>query len=52
MRNEIDRLDVRIGDTVIIRKAGDIIPEVLQVLTDLRTGKEKKFNIYNKKPDT
>lgn len=50
-QDEIDRLDVRIGDTVIIRKAGDIIPEVLQVLTNLRTGKEKKFNIpdYAKK---
>ncbi len=44
-QDEIDRLDVRIGDTVIIRKAGDIIPEVLSVLTNLRTGKEKKFSI-------
>jgi DNA ligase (NAD+) len=50
-QDEIDRLDVRIGDTVIIRKAGDIIPEVLQVLTNLRNGKEKKFTIpeYAKK---
>lgn len=50
-QDEIDRLDVRIGDTVIIRKAGDIIPEVLQVLKDLRTGREKKFYIpdYAKK---
>jgi DNA ligase (NAD+) len=50
-QDEIDRLDVRVGDTVIIRKAGDIIPEVVIVLKNLRTGKEKKFSIpdYAKK---
>ncbi|OGY46380.1 MAG: hypothetical protein A2840_00755 [Candidatus Buchananbacteria bacterium RIFCSPHIGHO2_01_FULL_47_11b] len=42
-QDQIDRLDVRIGDTVVVRKAGDIIPEVVSVLPDLRTGKEKKF---------
>ena len=40
----IDNLGVRIGDTVIIRKAGDIIPEVVQVLPKLRPAKSKKFN--------
>jgi DNA ligase (NAD+) len=40
---EIARKDVRIGDTVIIQKAGDIIPEVVGPVTSLRTGKEKKF---------
>ncbi|MEI7690128.1 MAG: NAD-dependent DNA ligase LigA [bacterium] len=41
--DEIKKKDVRIGDTVIIQKAGDIIPEVIRPLTELRTGKEKKF---------
>lgn len=40
--DEIERLDVRVGDTVILTKAGDIIPKILKVLTELRTGKEKK----------
>ena len=44
-QDEIERLDVRIGDTVIIHKAGDIIPKVLRVLTELRTGKEKQYDM-------
>ncbi len=41
--DEIRRLDIRIGDTVIIEKAGDIIPKVVQVLIELRPKKSKPF---------
>jgi DNA ligase (NAD+) len=44
-QDEIDRKDIRVGDTVVIQKAGDIIPEVLEALTDLRDGSEQKFQI-------
>lgn len=42
--DRIRDLGVKVGDTVVIRKAGDIIPEVLKVLTNLRTGKETNFH--------
>ncbi|PIQ77637.1 DNA ligase (NAD(+)) LigA [Candidatus Peregrinibacteria bacterium CG11_big_fil_rev_8_21_14_0_20_46_8] len=48
--DELERKDVRIGDTVIIEKAGDVIPAVVEVLTKLRTGKEKKFVFPNTCP--
>jgi DNA ligase (NAD+) len=41
--DEIRRLDVRVGDTVMIEKSGEIIPKVLSVVTSKRTGKEKEF---------
>ncbi len=40
---EVHRKDIRIGDSVIVHKAGDIIPEVVEPLIKLRTGKERKF---------
>lgn len=41
--DEVKRLDVRIGDTVVLRKAGDVIPEVVEVLQNLRRGDERLF---------
>jgi DNA ligase (NAD+) len=48
--DEIGRLGVKIGDTIVIHKAGDIIPEVVEVLKKMRTGKEKKFNMPKQCP--
>ncbi len=48
--DEIRRLDVRIGDTVILEKAGDIIPDVVQALPKFRTGKEKVFHMPKRCP--
>ncbi|MDQ5949612.1 MAG: ligase [Patescibacteria group bacterium] len=48
--DQIERLDIRVGDTVVIQKAGDVIPEVVEVLTRFRTGNEKKFVMPKKCP--
>jgi DNA ligase (NAD+) len=41
--DEINKKDVRIGDTVLVQRAGDVIPEVVMVIKNKRTGKERKF---------
>jgi DNA ligase (NAD+) len=48
---EIERKDIRIGDTVLIEKAGEVIPAVVGVRTDLRTGREKKFRMPKHCPE-
>lgn len=48
--DEIRRLGVKIGDTVVVGRAGDVIPDVKKVLTELRTGKEKEFRMPRECP--
>lgn len=48
--DEISRLDLKIGDTVVISRAGDVIPQVTKVLKNLRTGKERKIPVPAKCP--
>lgn len=48
--DEVARKDLRIGDTVIVRRAGDVIPEVVGPVVGKRTGKEKKFKMPKKCP--
>jgi DNA ligase (NAD+) len=48
--DEIGRLGVKVGDTVILEKAGDVIPKIVQVLPRLRTGHEKNIIVPKKCP--
>lgn len=43
--DEIEKKDVRVGDTVLVQRAGDVIPEVVKVILSKRSGKEKRFTM-------
>ncbi len=49
--DEVQRKDIRVGDTVVVERAGDVIPHVISVIKDKRTGKEKIFLPPKKCPD-
>jgi DNA ligase (NAD+) len=49
-QDEMEKKDVRIGDTVLVQRAGDVIPEVVKVILTQRTGAEKKFSMPDKCP--
>ena len=49
-QDEIDRKDIRIGDTVLVQRAGDVIPEVVAVIPEKRTGQERAFTMPSQCP--
>ena len=48
--DEIKRKDIRVGDTVVVTRAGDVIPEVVRVMKEKRSGREKSFIMPHKCP--
>lgn len=49
--DEMERKDIRIGDTVLVERAGDVIPHVVMVIKEKRTGREKPFPIPERCPE-
>lgn len=49
--DEVRKKDIRVGDTVIVQRAGDVIPEVVKVVESARTGKEKPFRMPERCPE-
>ncbi len=49
-QDEIDRKDIHIGDTVLVERAGDVIPHVVRVIVDLRTGEERPYHLPDSCP--
>jgi len=48
--DEMDRLGIKIGDTAVVGRAGDVIPYVIKILPEMRTGEEKEFHFPKKCP--
>lgn len=49
--DEVERKDIRIGDTVLVRRAGEVIPQVIAPVPSKRTGKERRFSMPTHCPD-
>jgi DNA ligase (NAD+) len=49
-QDEIDRKDIRVGDHVIVERAGDVIPHVVQVDRERRTGRERRWHLSSRCP--
>jgi DNA ligase (NAD+) len=49
-QDEVDRKDARVGDAVVVQRAGDVIPEVVRVIVERRTGKERPYRIPDQCP--